>query len=158
MALLTWLGFFIVSFHSGFCGHFGAHDGVFTTRQWASTLSVEAVVLVKRSLSFPVNLRRLPTPAAPETYGRATRNWHLRALVATQQLLSKAQTSCREVRALHRESTLCASSRVLIGRSGPGRIRQIGLIDGKLCRNRWIRLELTYLDHLPTSQKRLVGG
>ena len=46
MALLTWLGFFIVSFHSCFCGHFGAHDGVFTTRQWASTLFVEAVVLV----------------------------------------------------------------------------------------------------------------
>ena len=62
------------------------------------------------------------------------------------------------IQPLNRCTTL---SRVLIGRSGPGRIRQIGLIDGKLCRNRWIRLELTYLDHLPTSptsQKRLVGG
>ncbi len=62
VALLAWLGFFVVSFHSCFCGHFGAHDGVSFTRQWAGTPSVKVVFLVDWSLSCPVNFRNFPTP------------------------------------------------------------------------------------------------
>ncbi len=64
-----------------------------------------------------------------------------------------------------RPHTERSSAKRPIGRSVPVRVPvgicQTGLIDGKTCRNRWIRLELTYLDHLPTSptsQKRLIGG
>lgn len=44
VTLLAWLRFFMVSFHS-FGRHHGAHDGVLTTWQLASTPSVKVVFL-----------------------------------------------------------------------------------------------------------------